>query len=117
MPRTIVCEWDAPSTYPYVILDSLFPGGLFTSPKPDPSVDHYEVERYDQTDGTWMTVGYPRNPKIEFDGEDFDNATVRIRVILRDGTKTPYVSSGSFQVQGMIADFESLNNITLLSFI
>ncbi len=117
MPRTIVCEWEAPSYYPYVILDSLLPGGLFTSPLPDPNVDHYEVERYDQEEDTWMTVGYPRNPQIEFAGEAFDNATVRIRVILRDGTKTPYVSSGSFQVQGMIADFESLNNIILLSLI
>ena len=115
--RTIVAEWEAPSLFPYVALDPVVPGGLFSEPIPDPNIDHYEVDRFEQEEREWISVGNPRTPRVEFPAEHFENATVRIRAVLRDGTKTPFITSGNFLVFSMVADFESLNNIILLSFI
>ncbi|MAO76139.1 MAG: hypothetical protein CL699_07570 [Chloroflexi bacterium] len=115
--RTIVAEWEPPSIIPYAALDPVCPGALFVDSLPDPNIDHYEVDRYDQDELEWLSVGNPRTPRVEFPAEHFENATVRIRAVLRDGTKTPFITSGNFLVFSMVADFESLNNIILLSFI
>jgi len=117
MSRTVVAEWEAPSLIPFVALDAVYPGSLFSEALPDPNVDYYEVDRYLQDEQEWISVGNPRTPRGEFPAEHFENATVRIRAVLRDGTKTPFITSGNFLVFSMVADFESLNNIILLSFI
>ena len=115
--RTVIAEWEAPSLFPFAALDPIIPGGLFSAGIPDPNVDHYEVDRYEQEEEEWISVGNPRTPRVEFPAEHFENATVRIRAVLRDGTKTPFVTSENFLVFSMVADFESSNNTILLSFI
>ena len=117
MPNRVICEWEAPSYLPYVTFDSVFGGHLFSQSVTDDRIDYYEVDRFDDIEQEWMTVGQPRSPRVEFSAEDFDNATVRIRAVLRDGTKTPFVTSGEFQLFGMVAEFSNVNNLTLLSFI
>ena len=115
--RTVIAEWEAPSLFPFAALDPIIPGGLFSAGIPDPNIDHYEVDRYEQEEQEWISVGNPRTPRVEFPAEHFENATVRIRAVLRDGTKTPFVTSENFLVFSMVADFESSNNTILLSFI
>ena len=115
--RTVVAEWQAPSLFPFVALDPVVPGGFFSEGIPDPNIDHYEVDRFEQEEREWISVGNPRTARVEFPAEHFENATVRIRAVLRDGTKTPFITSGNFLVFSMVADFSSLNNIILLSFI
>jgi hypothetical protein len=117
MPNRIICEWEAPSYLPYVTLDSVYSGQLFSQSIDDDRIDYYEVDRFDDIEQEWMSIGQPRTPRVEFNAEDFDNATVRIRAVLRDGTKTPFVTSGEFQLFGMVAEFSNVNNLTLLSFI
>ena len=67
--RTIVAEWEAPSLFPYVALDPVVPGGLFSEPIPDPNIDHYEVDRFEQEEREWISVGNPRTPRVEFPAE------------------------------------------------
>ena len=117
MPNRVICEWEPPSYFPYVTLDSVVFGGLFSQAIEDDRIDHYEVDVFDDIENEFINIGQPRTPRIEFSGEDFENATVRIRSILRDGTKTPFVTSGQFQLFGMVAEFDNINNLTLLSFI
>ena len=109
--------WEAPSYSPVFALDAVVPGHLFSADVPDTNVDHYEVERLDELEDEYVFVGYTYEPAIEFRADVYENAKVRIRSILRDGTKTPWVYSGNFQLYGMTADFGNTNNILLLSFI
>lgn len=114
--RTVIAEWEPPVNYPHSPLDVVFPGGLFSVGIPDESVDHYEVERFDSSERLFMTVGAPRSPRIEFSAENFENATVRIRAVLKNGSKTPFITS-TMLVFSMVADFTSPNNTILLSFL
>jgi len=116
MAVKIVAEWEGPVNYPHSPLDIVFPYGLFSQPVEDTNVDHYEVERFDPDEGVFMTIGNPRTARIEFPAEDFENATVRIRAVLNNGNKTPYIISG-MQVFSMVAEFDTPNNTILLSFI
>jgi len=115
--RTIVVDWEPPTTIPYVALDSVYPGGFFSRPIPINDIDHYEVDRYDSEEKLWLSIGNPRTPRVEFNGQDFEFATIRIRVVMRDGTKSSFISSGTFLVFGMIAEFNNPNSVSLLSFI
>lgn len=115
--RTIVVDWEAPSTIPYVALDAVYPGGFFSRPVPINDIDHYEVDRYDPVEKLWLSIGNPRTPRVEFNGQDFEFATIRIRVVMRDGTKSSFITSGTFLVFGMIAEFDNPNSVSLLSFI
>jgi len=110
-------EWEAPVYPPSFALDAVLHGHLFSVDLVDSNVDHYEVERLDELANSYSFVGYTYQPFIEFQADTYENAKVRIRSILRDGTKTPWVYSGNFQLYGMVADFRNLNNIPLLSFI
>ena len=115
--RTVVMQWEPPSTVPYVPLDSIYPGSLFSTSVPITDIDHYEVDRYYQNGNIWLSIGNPRTSRIEFDAYDFEFATIRVRVVMRDGTKSAFVTSGSFQIFSMIAEFINPNNVTLLSFV
>lgn len=115
--RTVVMQWDPPSTVPYVSLDSIYPGSLFSNSLPIADIDHYEVDRYDPSEKIWVSIGNPRTTRIEFDAHDFEFATIRVRVVMGDGTKSAFVTSGSFQIFSMIAEFMNPNNVTLLSFV
>lgn len=115
--RTIVVDWEPPTTIPYVALDSVYPGSFFSRPVPINDIDHYEVDRYDPEEKLWLSIGNPRTPRVEFNGQDFEFATIRVRVVMRDGTKSSFITSGTFQVFGMIADFKNPNSVSLLSFI
>lgn len=115
--RTIVVDWVPPQTYPYVSLDSVLPGGLFSQPVPISDLDHYEVDLYDPEENVWLSIGNPRTPRIEFDGQDFEVATIRVRVVMRDGSKTSFVTSSTFLIVGMSANFKNPNSVPLLSFI
>ena len=115
--RTIVVDWEAPSTIPYVALDAVYPGGFFSRPVPINDIDHYEVDRYDPEEKLWLSIGNPRTPRVEFNAQDFEFATIRIRVVMRDGTKSSFITSGTFLVFGMIAEFDNPNSVSLLSFI
>ena len=116
MARTMIVEWEAPVNYPDAALDVVLPGGLFSQGIPDDRVDHYEVERFDPGEKIFMTIGYPRSPRIEFAAEDFENATVRIRAVFNSGSKTPFMTTATL-VFSMVAEFSSPNNTILLSFI
>jgi len=116
MARTMIVEWEPPTNYPDAALDVILPGGLFSQGIPDETVDHYEVERFDPGESIFMTIGYPRTPRIEFAAEDFENATVRIRAVLNNGSKTPFMITSTL-VFSMVAEFNSPNNTILLSFI
>lgn len=113
--RTAVFDWEPPSSVPYVTLDSVLPGGLFSSSIPIDSVSHYEVDRYDPIEKIWLSVGNPRTPRIEFDAQDFEFATIRVRVVMRDGVKSAFVYSGQFLMFGTTAEFDNPNNVPLLS--
>lgn len=115
--RTVVVDWEAPTTTPYVALDSIYPGGFFSRPVPINDVDHYEVDRYDPQEKLWLSIGNPRTPRVEFSGQDFEFATIRVRVVMRDGTKSAFITSGTFLIFGMIAEFNNPNSVSLLSFI
>lgn len=110
-------EWEAPSYPPVFALDAVIHGQLFAADAIDTNVDRYEVERLDELADEYVFLGYTYQPFIEFQADVYENAKVRIRSILRDGTQTPWVYSGNFQLYGMVADFRNLNNIPLLSFI
>ena len=116
MARTVIAEWEPPVSFPHAPLDVVFYGGLFSIGVTDDNVDHYEVDRFDVDEKEFMTIGYPRTPRIEFPAEDFENATVRIRAVLKNGSKTPFMTA-TFLVFSMVAEFESPNNTILLSFI
>ena len=115
--NTVVVDWEAPTTTPYVALDSVYPGGLFSTPQPIGEIDHYEVDRYDSDERLWLSIGNPRSPRVEFNAEDFEFATIRVRVVMRDGSKSAFVTSGNFLLFGMIAEFDNPNSVSLLSFI
>jgi hypothetical protein len=115
--RTIVVDWEPPSTLPHVALDSIYPGGFFSRPVPLAGVDHYEVDRYDPEEKLWLSVGNTRTPRVEFSGQDFQFATIRVRVVMRDGSKSSFVSSSTFLIFGMIAEFKNPDSVSLLSFI
>ena len=117
MARSIIAEWEEPSFFPYVTLDSVFPGSLFSSPTPGGVVSHYSVERYDDVEKLWLSIGVPTTPRIEFPVEEFENARIRIRGVLKNGTQLPFVTSNSFLITGMIAEFGNPNSVSLLSFI
>ena len=113
----VVCEWEAPTVIPYAALDVIVPGGFFSIPRPDPNILFYEFERFDEVNQVFLHVGNYRTPRAEFSPESLENAKVRIRAILRDGTPTPFVESGNFQLFGTIFDFQRPNSQILLSFI
>lgn len=113
----VVCEWDAPTISPFATWDVIIPGGLFSNPQPDPNIQFYEFERFDSINQEWLLVGNFRTPRAEFSSEVFENATVRIRAILKDGTPTPFVVSGNFQLYGTVFDFRRANSQILLSII
>ena len=115
--NTVVVDWEPPSTTPYVALDSIYPGTLFSSPVSIGEIDHYEVDRYDSDDRVWVSLGNPRSPRVEFRAGDFEFATIRVRVVMRDGSKSAFVTSGNFLLFGMIAEFDNPNSVSLLSFI
>ena len=116
MSRNIIAEWSPPVNYPHVSLDVVFPGGFFSRPVEDDHVDHYEVERFEPDEGKFMTIGSPRSPLIEFPAADYENATIRIRAVLNNGSKTAFMTS-TMLVYSMVAEFKSPNNTILLSFI
>jgi hypothetical protein len=115
--RTIVVDWDPPTEVPYVALDSVYFGSLFSRPVPISGVDHYEVDRYDPDENLWLSLGVFRSPRVEFNAQDFEFATIRVRVVMRDGTKSAFVTSGTFLIFSMIAEFDNTNSVPLLSFI
>ena len=116
MARTVIAEWEPPINFPHAPLDVVIYGGLFSKGINDDTVDHYEVDRFDVDEKEFMTIGSPRTPRIEFPAEDFENATIRIRAVLDNGSKTPFMFA-TFLVFSMVAEFESPNNTILLSFI
>lgn len=116
MARTMIVEWEPPLNYPDAALDVVLPGGLFTKGIPEDFVDHYEVDRFDPDEKAFLSLASPRSPRVEFPAEDFENATVRIRAVFTNGTKTPFMIATSL-VFSMVAEFNSPNNTILLSFI
>lgn len=110
-------EWEPPSLIPFSALDAAVFGHIFSFDLPDPNIDYYEVERLNEDESIYVSVGMTYIPQIEFTADIYDNARVRIRSVLRDGTKTPWAYSGNFPLYGMRADFGNTNNTLLLSFI
>ena len=110
-------SWDPPSRLVQGSLDYVFAGSLVSTEVADLSVDRYEVELYSTTLSDYVSQGYVYVPQADIFVGDVDNVKVRIRALLRDETKTPWVESGTLTLSQFQADFDEPDNAIFLSII
>jgi len=109
--------WDPPSRLVQGTLDYIFAGSLVSTDVADASVDRYEVELYSTTLRAYVGQGYFYVPQADILVGDVDNVKVRIRALLRDETKTPWVESGTLTLSQFQANFDEPDNVIFLSII
>lgn len=113
----VMVRWNAPVAPVFTALDAVIAGFIFTDQTPDSRIDRYELEVHDPILGGYLSRGYYYETQAEFAAADLDNARVRIRAILRDGTKTPWAYSGTFVLSGFKALFGDPTNVLFLSIV
>jgi len=109
--------WEAPSQLAQGALDYIFAGSAFSSEVPDTSVDRYEVELYSEVLGRYESQGYFYTTQADLTLGDAASGKVRIRAILRDGTKTNWVTSGTLILSMFATTFADSDNAVFLSFV
>jgi hypothetical protein len=110
-------SWDPPSRLVQGSLDYVFAGSLVSTEVADLLVDRYEVELYSTPLNDYVGQGYFYVPLADIFVGDVDNVKVRIRALLRDETKTPWVVSGTLTLSQFQADFDEPDNAIFLSII
>jgi hypothetical protein len=109
--------WEAPSQLAQGALDYIFAGSAFSSEVIDTSVDRYEVELYNTVLNIYETQGYFYTPQADLTLGDAASGKVRIRAILRDGTKTNWATSGTLILSMFATTFADSDNAVFLSFV
>lgn len=111
----ITVSWNSLQRLEQGALDSIFPGSLFSIELPDTAVDRYELEVFSSIYDKYINQGYFYSPRADLIVGDLDNVKVRIRALLRDETKTPWVESGTLILSTF--DFSDRANTLFLSFV
>ena len=109
--------WEPPSQIVLGALDYIFAGSAFSTEVPDTSVDRYEVELFNSVLATYETQGYFYTPQADLTLGDAASGKVRIRAILRDGTKTNWATSGTLILSMFATTFADSDNAVFLSFV
>jgi hypothetical protein len=109
--------WEPPSQLAQGALDFIYAGSAFSSEVPDTSVDRYEVELYSEVLGRYESQGYFYTTQADLTLGDAASGKVRIRAILRDGTKTNWVTSGTLILSMFATIFADSDNAVFLSFV
>jgi hypothetical protein len=120
--NTVDVRWEPLVFRQYTITDSLFPGTQFGQEQPDPRFDHFEVERQfneeeEPDDAEWYSLGTFSSPTCSIQTLFERAVKVRIRAVLRDGSRTDWAYSGWFSLFGMTADFADFNNALFLGIV
>lgn len=113
----ITVFWEPPIQIALGSLDHVFSGLLFAAELSDPFVDRYELELYSQVLRRYINQGYFYSPQADISIDDSENVKVRIRAILRDETKTPWVESGTLILSMFAPIFADSDNTVFLSFV
>jgi len=113
----VMVRWTAPVAPVFTCLDAVIPGFIFTDQNSDSRIDRYELEVLDPVLGGYLSRGYFYETQAEFQAADLQDARVRIRAILRDETKTPWIYSGTFVLSGFQALFGDPTNVLFLSIV
>tara|TARA_R100001198_G_C5185877_1_gene180542 strand:- start:407 stop:766 length:360 start_codon:yes stop_codon:yes gene_type:complete len=115
-PQTRVSiSWSAIQELNQGALDFIFSGSLFSIELPDPTIDRYELELFSSHYQKYINQGYFYAPRADLVVADSENVKVRIRALLRDETKTPWVESGTLILSTF--DFSDAANTLFLSFV
>ena len=109
--------WEPPSQIALGPLDYIFAGAAFSTDVPDTSVDRYEVELFNTVLDTYESQGYFYTPQADLTLADAASGKVRIRAILRDGTKTNWATSGTLILSMFASIFADSDNAVFLSFV
>jgi hypothetical protein len=109
--------WEPPFKLVPGALDHIFPGSAFSTEVPDTSVDRYEVELYSDVLGRYESQGYFYTTQADLTLSDAASGKVRIRAILRDGTRTNWVTSGTLILSMFATTFADSDNAVFLSFV
>jgi len=118
--NTIEIRWKSLTYRPYTITDSLLPGTQFGQEQPDNRLDYFEVERQytdDEDEDEWQAVGSFMAPLCSIQTQFERAVKVRIRAVLRDGTRTEWAYSSWFSLFGMTAEFSDFSNALFLGFV
>ena len=111
----VTVTWDSLQQLNQGPFDFIFSGSLFSVEIPDTSVDRYELEVYSSFYRKYLNQGYFYSPRADLIVGDSENVRVRIRALLRDETKTPWVESGTLILSTF--DFSDAENTLFLSFV
>ena len=98
-------------------LDFIFAGSLFSAEIPDTNIDRYEIELYNTELQQYVSQGYFYRTQADITVADSANVKIRIRALLRDETKTPWVESGTLILSTTQLDFAEPDNSILLGFV
>lgn len=120
--NTVDIRWQALTFRPYTITDSVVPGLEFGQEQSDSRLEHYEVERQfnddeDLNSDEWYSLGTFTSPTCSVQTLFERAVRVRIRAVLRDGSRTEWAYSSWFSLFGMTADFADFNNALFLGFV
>ncbi len=113
----VTVTWESPSQMLQGALDYVFGGSLFSATTRDFFVDRYEVELYNIASNRYINQGYFYTPQADLMVGTLDHVKVRIRAILRDETKAPWVESGTLTLSMFQADFSESDNAIFLSMV
>jgi hypothetical protein len=108
----VLVNWQGLEYRPFVITDILFPGAYFGQSLPDDRLNFYEVEKqfFEDNEDEWSATEIVNAPQLRVEA-NFERAVrVRIRAVLRDGGKTPWVYSVWFALYGFEASFANYRN-------
>ena len=109
--------WEAPQQLVLGTLDYVLAGSLFSGEIPDTNIDRYELELYNTQLQQYISQGYFYSPQADISVADLANVKIRIRALLRDETKTPWVESGTLILSTTQFDFAEPDNSILLGFV
>jgi len=109
--------WEAPTQIVQGSLDYVLAGSLFSAEIPDTNIDRYELELYNTQLQQYVSQGYFYRPEADITVADSANVKIRIRALLRDETKTPWVESGTLILSTTQFDFAEPDNSILLGFV
>ena len=74
---------------------------------------NYTIHKIEQ----YVNQGYFYKPQADITVADSENVKIRIRALLRDETKTPWVESGTLILSTTQFDFAEPDNSILLGFV
>lgn len=109
--------WEAPMQLVPGTLDYVFAGSLVSVEIPDTNIDRYELELYNTELQRYVNQGYFYREQADITVADSANVKIRIRALLRDETKTPWVESGTLILSTTQFDFAEPDNSILLGFV